>query len=137
MADPINRVFVYGTLMQGESRGNKWPYTPLHIESATIEAELHDLGPYPAILHGTDVVAGQLWHFAADDMKQTLKVLDAIEGFRQPGEPNLYVRKVFQCRTCDAVVHLAYTYFYADENKLSSCQRILANEDGLCRWSGT
>lgn len=89
-----NAVFVYGTLRRGQLRESHWPHAPTKITVAYVKAALFDLGPYPAITVGSDVVMGELWSFPPDLIAPTLKVLDVIEGYI-PGRPNnLYERVV-------------------------------------------
>jgi gamma-glutamylcyclotransferase (GGCT)/AIG2-like uncharacterized protein YtfP len=137
LADPqsaIAAIFVYGTLMRGEERAGKWPRPALRIEPATIRAALYDLGPYPAITDGDDLVRGELWHLAEADLPATLAALDEIECFGQGGV-DLYVRKTVEARTDDGGIVLAHSYFIADSAVLRRGVRIVANAAGWSRWS--
>jgi gamma-glutamylcyclotransferase (GGCT)/AIG2-like uncharacterized protein YtfP len=127
-------LFVYGTLKRGESREGKWPFAPLQVSPATTQAALYDLGPYPALGPGDDVVAGELWFLREEDVAETLRQFDAIEGYQQGG-PDLYVRRVIDCRDADGAIHQAYAYFYANPHWLLSGRRVSPNVEGLCRWS--
>jgi gamma-glutamylcyclotransferase (GGCT)/AIG2-like uncharacterized protein YtfP len=129
-------LFVYGTLKRGESREKKWPFPPVKVVAATTQAALYDLGPYPAIGPGDDVVAGELWFLHADHVAETLRQFDAIEGYQQGG-PDLYVRQVVSCRDEDGQSHQAYAYFYANSHWLLSGRRMPPNDAGVCRWTGT
>lgn len=129
----IHAIFVYGTLQQGEERAPLWPRSPLSITPATIAAELYDLGPYPAIVTGDDVVGGEVWQLAPRDMAITLEVLDEIECFGQEGV-DLYLRKVVNCLLEDGETVTAFTYFLADEPLARRHCRVLADSDGVCRW---
>ena len=73
-------VFVYGTLKRMQRRGNAWPRTPVEVQVAFTLGQLYDLGPYPAMTAGKDIVSGELWSFRPDDITATIKVLDEIEG---------------------------------------------------------
>ncbi len=115
-------VFVYGTLKLGQERGGQWPRKPLAVQCAWTRGRLYDTGPYPALVQGTDLVAGELWSFRADDMHATLSVLDEIEGTNQPGEQNYYDREVVSIwHTDDANTACvdAYIYFFARHSLLS------------------
>jgi gamma-glutamylcyclotransferase (GGCT)/AIG2-like uncharacterized protein YtfP len=79
MASPPSAVFVYGTLKRGEVRARSWPRLPLKVDPATVRGTLFDLEAYPALVEGNQIVAGELWHFAPDDIPETLAVLDMIE----------------------------------------------------------
>lgn len=107
-------IFVYGTLKRGQIRARCWPRTPRAIQQGFCRGQLFDLGPYPAIVPGEDVIAGEIWHFTADDLEATLDTLDRIEGYRGPGSRNLYERVVVQVfdwpNLEDTSSCIAYTY---------------------------
>src|SRR5687767_8797421 len=105
-------IFVYGTLKRGEEREGKWPKRPTRVTMATTLGKLYDLGPYPALAQGDDVVAGELWHLAPLDVEQALKTLDAVEGVLPEGT-GLYERRVVRCRNEAGQMMNAYAYFYA------------------------
>lgn len=87
------QVFVYGTLCRGQCREPCWPRRPVSVTVGYVRGHLFDLGPYPALLPGDDWVRGECWTLREEDMPETLRVLDAIEGFAQPGEADLYQRR--------------------------------------------
>ena len=124
-------IFVYGTLKRGEVRERMWPHAPVEIRLATTRAALYDLGPYPALGEGDDVVAGELWFIEKEHMEQTLAALDEIEGYHQ-SDSDLYVRRQVDCEDSTGESHRAYTYFYA--TALASNKRMSPNSDGLCVW---
>ena len=127
--------FVYGTLKRGEEREGMWPHTPVEIRSAALHAALYDLGPYPALGDGNDVVVGELWFIAKEHMPDTLAALDAIEGFNQPAAEDLYIRRKVVCKDETGEEHPAYTYYFADEQALAQVRRIFPNEAGVCGWT--
>lgn len=133
MNDSPAAIFVYGTLQRGQEREGCWPRAPQDVIEATIGAELYDLGPYPAIIRGSDRVGGELWKLDPDDMPETLRVLDEIEGFGQEGG-DLYERRIVACTTVDGETVEAYAYFYADEDEARKYFRVLPDDDGICRW---
>lgn len=126
-------VFVYGTLQTGEERADCWPCAPLAIVPAEIAAEMYDLGDYPAIIPGSDRVAGELWQLCPAEMSRTLEVLDEIEGYGQD-EADLYLRDVVNCRTATGEMQAAYTYWLADITFARRHVRVRPGRDGLCRW---
>lgn len=126
-------VFVYGTLQTGEERASCWPHAPLAIIPAEIDAEMYDLGEYPAIIPGSDRVAGELWQLRPVDMPRTLAVLDEIEVYGQ-GEVDLYLRDVVNCRLVTGEFRTAYTYWLADAAFAREHVRVLPGRDGICRW---
>lgn len=132
MGEPL-AVFVYGTLKRGDVREKCWPRTPVKVEGATVRGELYDLGPYPGLIEGDDVVAGELWSIAAEDVAATLAALDEVEGFRGAVD-DLYRRVVVECRTAAGVIP-AWTYLYARASELRAEQRILPDREGVCGWT--
>lgn len=131
----IHSVFVYGTLKQGEVRGGKWPRTPLQISVAFTRGRLFDLGPYPAMIPGDNVVRGERWDFRDDDMSSTLAVLDRIECFGVD-EVDLYVRRQVECWTETGETRLAHTYFLADVADALRHAEVQPDERGSCEWRG-
>jgi gamma-glutamylcyclotransferase (GGCT)/AIG2-like uncharacterized protein YtfP len=121
----IRHIFVYGTLKRGGVRQRCWPHSPVRIDEATIRAALYDLGPYPAIGRGDDLVAGEVWEIEAAHLEETLEALDVVEGFRQ-SDDNLYVRRLVQCQLANGRQITAWTYYFGDEAKLTSSLRIAA-----------
>lgn len=131
------QIFVYGTLRQGQCREHCWPRSPQQVATAFAQGELYDLGPYPALLTGDDLVRGECWTVRAADLAETLQVLDVIEGFAQPGEADLYRRQVVDVFICDGdpdptgeigieslVTTRAYAYFLVPERLPAFAKRI-------------
>jgi gamma-glutamylcyclotransferase (GGCT)/AIG2-like uncharacterized protein YtfP len=127
-------IFVYGTLKRGEVRERMWPRGAVSIEEATARGRLYDLGTYPALVDGDDVIRGELWHVSAEDFQMTLDVLDAIECYGND-EVDLYVRRIIECRTLGGEPRRAYTYFFANPNELDGVPVVSPDADGFCRWS--
>lgn len=132
MSSQPSSVFVYGTLMRGQSRERCWPHAPLAVEPAIVRGALYDLGPYPAMIAGSDLVAGELWHIAAEHLETTLRALDAVEGYAGRDD-DLYRRVVIDCETSGGVAQV-WTYYYARLDRLQRTRRIVPNADGQCRW---
>jgi gamma-glutamylcyclotransferase (GGCT)/AIG2-like uncharacterized protein YtfP len=142
----ISAVFVYGTLKRGEQRGSRWPRAALRIQPAWVFGELYDLGPYPALVPNLGLAAadhrilGELWELTPDDMPETLRVLDAIEGYSNAAD-DLYSRQVvevhcgIQTGSDEQQVKKAFTYFYARRSELRVEQRIGPDDQGWCSWS--
>lgn len=86
MSEP-KAFFVYGTLKQEQLRGGMWPRKPIRVLPGLVKARLFDLGPYPAALRGESWLLGEIWQFHEDDLEETTRVLDRIEGY-QPGATN-------------------------------------------------
>jgi gamma-glutamylcyclotransferase (GGCT)/AIG2-like uncharacterized protein YtfP len=127
-------IFVYGTLKKTGVRHHLWPCFPVRIVRARIRGTLYDLGPYPALtLSGTDWIEGERWEIADEDMSETLRMLDNIEGYGAQSD-DLYERCVIDCIDEDDSVHQAYTYQFAQTDKLSKARRIVPNAKGVCTW---
>ncbi len=128
-------IFVYGTLKRGEVRERMWPRGAVLIEEATARGRLFDLGSYPALADGDDVIRGELWHVREEDLPVTLDSLDAIECYGNE-EVDLYVRRIIECRTLGGDVRRAYTYLFANPDELDGVLVVMPDDDGFCRWSG-
>jgi gamma-glutamylcyclotransferase (GGCT)/AIG2-like uncharacterized protein YtfP len=125
-------IFVYGTLKRGQVREACWPTKPLHVVPAVVCAELYDLGPHPAMIPGSDRIAGELWQFVVEDMAETLAVLDEVEGFSDRAG-DWYRRVVIDCETAIGKTP-AWTYLYARLAELRPSQRIHPDAAGFSRW---
>lgn len=83
------RMFVYGTLLPGES--NHYLVKPylLSRRPGRVRGRLYDAGPYPGIvLGGSRLVTGE-W---MEVEERALPVLDELEGYYGPGRDNEYER---------------------------------------------
>jgi gamma-glutamylcyclotransferase (GGCT)/AIG2-like uncharacterized protein YtfP len=134
MAEPHLPVFVYGTLQRGQERGNRWPFPPVKVEWATVRGRIHDLGPYPALVDGSDLVLGELWHLRPEHLDETLRALDAIECFGVD-EVDLYVRRVVDCQTLSGQSYRAHVYFLADPSSSAAAPAVPPDARGYCRWT--
>ena len=126
-------IFVYGTLQRGAERESMWPCKPVSIEWATTRGRLHDLGPYPALTDGSDLIRGELWHIASKEMQVTLDVLDEIECYGKE-DVDLYVRRVVSARADNGRLVDAYTYLFATPYDLANYPVVRSSEDGVCHW---
>jgi gamma-glutamylcyclotransferase (GGCT)/AIG2-like uncharacterized protein YtfP len=127
MAADVSAFFVYGTLKKDQLRGKLWPRTPVSNVPALIQADLYDLGPYPAALRGDGWVLGELWQFRLEDMPITIEVLDRIEGFVSLGQNNEYDRAVMPAHypVGSSVQCLsAFVYLRAKDARVDSARRI-------------
>lgn len=127
----ISSVFVYGTLKLGQLREGAWPLRPLAVVAAVTRGSLYDLGDFPALMPGSDLVTGEIWRFAVIDIPRTLKVLDAIEGFY--GQPSdLYARLILSCRLESGQSVRAYGYQFAQDLPLEASR--IGPTGGHCSW---
>lgn len=98
-------VFVYGTLMKGNSNYESFLGEAEFIGEFVAEGfALYDLGSYPGIIHSkSDKIKGELYRIN----NETLKKLDRLEG-----EGSLYIRKSISVVNNSNEVQEAYTYIY-------------------------
>jgi gamma-glutamylcyclotransferase (GGCT)/AIG2-like uncharacterized protein YtfP len=129
-------IFVYGTLQRGECREKMWPRSPLRVETAFVRGRLYDLGPYPALAPGDDLVRGELWHIAAADLPETLAALDAIEDYAD-SDDDLYKRAIVECRDERGRACRAYVYLFAKTKMLQDDSIVSPGPEGDCHWSGS
>lgn len=94
-------IFVYGTLKKNQLRGSLWPRPPISVGPAVTLGALWDLGSYPGLHPGSDWVLGELWVFAPNDIEETFRVLDEIEGFDPKEDRGLYLRRQIDVRGVD------------------------------------
>lgn len=132
---PINAIFVYGTLKRGECRAQFWPHPPRRVEPAMIRGRLYDLGPYPALGPGEDIVRGEVWFLAPEHVDETLRVLDEVEGADRL--KNAYYRRiVVKCRCDDGQSCRAWAYEIGDLERLQDKPVVLPDARGECSWRG-
>lgn len=134
MSRTVEAIFVYGTLQRGEVRERCWPCQPLRIEWGTLRGQLRDLGEYPALVAGEDLILGELWHIAETDMEETLATLDEIEWYGQDDD-DLYVREVVSCHILSGEERQAYTYRFAKPHEIAMSPIVLPDGGGMCRWT--
>lgn len=89
----VAHLFVYGTLMSGEANAGHLDGLPR--QAGTVQAALHDCGPYPALALGTGTVRGELLELPLD----RLAAMDELEGSPPGGAPGgMYRRSVLEVR---------------------------------------
>ena len=95
MADPVNHLLCYGTLMEGERNHRRYCGHALTIEPAVIAGKLYHLPVgFPAMVEADDgEVFGEAMTFP--DLDATLREIDRLEGFRpDDADGSLYLRVV-------------------------------------------
>ncbi|AMV33071.1 Gamma-glutamylcyclotransferase family protein YtfP [Pirellula sp. SH-Sr6A] len=148
-AEPL-AIFVYGTLKREQLRGSLWPRPAISITPAIAVGTLYDLGSYPGLVEGDNLVLGEVWRFHPEDLQETLVVLDRIEGFDPVKNMGEYVRRVIQVETladpassgagCEppSQTVMTWTYFYNEPRRLASARRIEvwmeAGGHWVCQW---
>ncbi len=127
------RVFVYGTLMNGEANHDSFLRDAEYMGECTAEYfRLYDLGSYPGMVYaapdkrhkGVTKVAGELYKVDAE----TLRRLDMLEG-----EGSLYRRVPVMLRTADDKMLRAQAYVYMCD--VDKSRRIPADAAGTIRWN--
>lgn len=108
-------VFVYGTLLPGESNRDYMKNAAFITDDALENAILYNCGPYPMLLPGSGIVYGQVYQVPLFD----LPALDALEG-----HPNHYYREIVTLQSGIS----AWVYF-GREQYVKSCQLIVSG-----RW---
>jgi gamma-glutamylcyclotransferase (GGCT)/AIG2-like uncharacterized protein YtfP len=107
----VDAVFVYGTLLRGESNAHVMHDRPVRrVLDATVRGALLETGePYPVmVLDGASTVHGELVEL--DDVEARLGPLDALEGFDGFGRPGrLYHRTLVEATTAEGT-RRAWTY---------------------------
>lgn len=109
-------VFVYGTLMRGESRFQCMDLGQMEcILLATAHGKLADLGPYPGLVltgERNSYVSGEF--VRVRDIVELLQTLDEIEGFNGFDNDNsLYCRIPIEVDAGDGRIRPAWTYLCA------------------------
>jgi gamma-glutamylcyclotransferase (GGCT)/AIG2-like uncharacterized protein YtfP len=107
---PIQHVFVYGTLLDGEERG--WVLDAYERRAVTVEGVLCDLGDrgYPGLMPGEGRVHGEVVRLPDDGV--LLARLDQIEGMHAHGAPNNLYRRGFVKVQCEDESVWAWTYWW-------------------------
>ena len=118
-APTIRHLFVYGTLMTGQTRFNQIEPFIESIQPASVKGKLYHLVDYPGLKIGNGLVHGELIEMS--EHRKCLERMDQIEGFLGFGETeSLYDRTIIQISTNEGTVW-AWTYVYAkdvDEDSL-------------------
>lgn len=121
-----DKVFVYGTLKQGQSNFAIIGNLVISAKQGSISGALYDLGEYPAVIDGTRRIAGELLIFA--DPEKAFSLMDRLENYYGPNDlRNEYERKVVTVRLADGSEQDAYCYFYVNESFLRSDCSYLPN----------
>ena len=124
MSEIATNVFVYGTLMPGESNYCQIEDFVIDYKPGTIDGVLGDLGAYPALIPGKGYVKGILLRMN----REALEITDRIEGYHAGRDRCLYVRKKVVVRCQDRQEALAWTYFYADPDAVLDCLQLVVGE---------
>lgn len=97
------KVFVYGTLMRGEGN-HDYLNNSTCLSKATAEGyDMYDVGWYPAIIPGDNLIIGELYQVPKDDMAS----IDMLEG-----EGHLYFKKCEIVTDSEGKTTFAFIYLY-------------------------
>lgn len=113
----INKLFVYGTLMNGCSnhdiiQGDAIEYISKALVK-NMKLYMHNSLSFPAMIPGEGVVHGEIISIKEDMVSEVLSKTDFLEGFIEHGNPdNFYDRVEDSCMLSDGSEELAYIYLY-------------------------
>ena len=113
---PIEKIFVYGTLMNGEIRNSTlMEYSNGEGKPASTTGSMLNLGDYPGMIAGNEgVIHGEVYQI--DQVYLTLQTLDSIEGFYgYDSTHSLFTRTIVRIHT-EQGHEWAWTYVYNKEN---------------------
>ncbi len=113
-------LFVYGTLLRGLER-NTLLADSAFKGTGTICATLYDCGSYPGIREGAGLVCGELYEIN----RETLQLLDQVEGYREGNGNSLFVRQEVEVTIADGAVS-AVCYFF---NRSTDALALIASGD--------
>lgn len=102
----MHKIFVYGTLKQGEANHILLAGRSMFVSENTIKGELFDLGPFPAVKEGEQNVFGEVYIVS----EETLAELDCLEG-----HPILFERREVSLNFSLDKHDKAFVYFYKEE----------------------
>lgn len=105
--------FVYGTLKRGQANYPLVAAVARDTAPATILGRLYDVGPFPALAEGNELVHGEIFSVDPPAVPGLLELLDDLEGY-DPADPagSIYRRRVVAATTTDGSTVSAYAYFY-------------------------
>ncbi|MFQ3316787.1 MAG: gamma-glutamylcyclotransferase (GGCT)/AIG2-like uncharacterized protein YtfP [Candidatus Poseidoniaceae archaeon] len=112
---PLEKLFVYGTLMHGELRHPTLMDSSIgEGQPASARGTILDLGDYPGMVAGDEgVIHGEVYQI--DQVYPTLQTLDTIEGFYgYDSNHSLFTRTIVQIDT-EYGPEWAWTYVYNKE----------------------
>lgn len=112
----LTRVFVYGTLCQGQRYHHIIAPFAKQIQKAMVPGLLFDLPlGYPAMIEGNGSVSGELVDL--HDVKKALSQLDDLEDYEEGGFNNEYERVVCKAVTQNGEEHDCYVYLYSPNRR--------------------
>jgi gamma-glutamylcyclotransferase (GGCT)/AIG2-like uncharacterized protein YtfP len=119
------RLFVYGTLMPGHGNHRRIERFVLRARPGRITGILVDLGAFPALVPGDGLVEGVLLEI----VPSALSITDQIEGYAPNRSDCLYVRKAGHVTLDDETQVTAWTYEFADPQRIRDHPRLPLTSD--------
>ena len=127
------RLFVYGTLMPGYGNHCRIERFVHRARPGRITGVLVDLGAFPALIPGEGLVDGILLEIDPS----ALSITDQIEGYAPNRKNCLYVRKQVTVTLDDVTQITAWTYEFADPQRILDHPRLLGrvvNDAVIYAW---
>jgi gamma-glutamylcyclotransferase (GGCT)/AIG2-like uncharacterized protein YtfP len=124
MADRIESLFVYGTLMPGYGNHRRIVDHVRSARPATVQGILVDLGAFPALIRGHGKARGVL--LAIDP--HALAITDLIEGFHPDRARSLYVREEVEIDLGKGSKATAWTYFFAKPDRIQHHPQLIVGD---------
>ncbi|SDA45131.1 gamma-glutamylcyclotransferase family protein [Methanobrevibacter millerae] len=99
-------VFVYGTLMKGEGNARYLQNSAFLCTAVITGYQMYDVGWYPAIVSGDNLITGELYRVPIKDMP----AIDMLEG-----EGTLYIKKCERVTDSKGNTTFAFVYIYNED----------------------
>ena len=112
------KVFVYGTLMKGESNHHYLENASFLAKTSIEGYDMYDMGWYPAIIPGDSMIVGELYQVPKGDMA----AIDMLEG-----EGHLYAKTCETVTDAEGNETIAFVYVYL--GAVSTNEKISAWKD--------
>lgn len=110
------KVFVYGTLREGQSNFGLISNLVKSITPATTRGWMFDFGGYPVLVDGSGHITGEVLEF--HDFEEALRRMDALEGYiGQNNAENDYEREDITVVLSDSRSEICQVYRYSDNRK--------------------
>ena len=125
MNEKAQRLFVYGTLMPGESNYDQIEDLVIdHKPGTIIDGVLVDLGAFPALVPGAGIVVRGV---LLEIKPAALEVTDRIEGYSPDRDRCLYLRKEVTVVVEDGEDATAWTYVFANPASIADHPRLVVD----------